>query len=116
MIVFASYVFYNCDPHIHLFFTGPWGMWHCVFTSLTTEEQCIPSDVCPPRPSIGENKEAALGDRWCAPSCTADLITDQQNCTALGADVPGVWWASQIERCMLPHWGQACVALPDTTW
>lgn len=90
-------------------------MWHCVFTSLTTEEECIPSDRCPPRPSIGENKEAALGERWCSPSCTADLINSQENCTAAFGD-KGAWWDSQIERCMLPQWGQACVDLEDATW
>ena len=94
---------------------GPWGMWHCIFGSLTTEEECIPSDLCPPRPSIGENKEAALGERWCSPSCTADLINSQETCTSVYGEM-GAWWDSTIERCLLPMWGQECVNFADATW
>lgn len=84
----------------------------CVFPDLSAnEDDCLPPEICPPRPGIFENRELALGARHCAPSCTADV----GNCTSLGA---GGWWNTQLGKCQLPQRGRDCehVWFPGRTY
>ena len=85
---------------------GPWGLWHCVFGTLTAEEDCLPLRVCAPRPGLEENRELALGDRYCGSSCTLRDQDSTFNCSAVGG-----WWNSQTARCTLPLDREACLEL-----
>lgn len=94
---------------------GEWGPWHCVFPSLTTEEECIPADLCGGRQdiSVAGSYDDALGERWCSPLCVATLKTTEELC--VGQDV---WWNTDKNLCQVHAWKQECLDHPvgNTTW
>lgn len=84
---------------------GPWGLWHCVFNTLLTEDECLPPETCPSRPA------GYVGERHCPSSCIETAATSMEEC----AGIDGAWWNNAISKCELQLTPTDCAMRGNTT-